>query len=161
MPRRKISIEDAFNVLQQAGVNVQVKPQVEQVTVPVKAIKEPLFPIKVSAKLIKVKLYSKHSIGSGGSMVTSVDGKQIANAGVETYGPGVCNVPREIVGQILAQDRLAQDADEKMLDKTQRSYLVLRKYNSEGHHANVGVAVSNELFDNGIVNIPTGYMHRL
>lgn len=162
MPKRKISIEEAFAVLNQAGINVQVKPAIED-NVPVQVIKkrEPLFPVQVSSKFTKVKLYSKHTIGSGGFLVADVEGKRVDSAGVQTYGPGVCNIPTELAGQLLHQDMLARQADENMLDRTQHSYIVVRKSNADGHSVNVGFEVSGALFDEGIENINSGYMHRL
>jgi len=154
MPRRKISIEEAFDVLQQAGINVQVKPSVEEHIQPTppevkRERKGQIFQSPVQhplSKTTKLTLWAKHSIGSGGSTVVNADGKSIENAGVQTYGPGVCYVPNEYVGHLMHQDQAAKAADDRMLDRTQRSYLVVRRANSQGHFVDVGVQVNNDLF---------------
>ena len=167
MPRRKISIEEAFSVLQKAGINVQVKqaePDIQQPErVTEKAKKEPIFPVNVTPagpKTMKITLWAKHSVGSGGFIKGTGEEKRIEHAGVQTYGPGVCVVPAELAASLIYRDQQAKKADERMLDKTQRSYMVVKKYSSDGHGVDVGVEVSGDIFDD-ISSMPSNLMYRI
>ncbi len=53
----------------------------------------------------------------------------------------MCEVPEEHVKHLLHQDRLAQRQDERMLEKTSRSYLVVRRTSGAGAQSNVAVRV--------------------
>lgn len=167
MPRKKISIEQAFQVLEDAGIQVQVK-SVKEEPVPVKVQHLDIFKNKqpdkaviqkVGSAAVKIKLFAKHSIGSGGFLVAGLDGRQIENSGVQTYGPGVCTVPITLVDQLLYADAQARAADERMLEKEQRSYLITQRINSSGQRANVGVQVPNEILGGGLGNLPYDLMH--
>jgi hypothetical protein len=165
MARRKISIDEAFAVLQAAGINVQVKPvevvelveqQVDSVQAPIKR-KGQIFPVHSTKgntnqqpKQTKVTLFCKHTVGNGGYQIKDETGVQTVQQGVVTYGPGVCMVPAELVEHLLYQDSLARKADERMLEKTQRSYLIVRKINSNGNTVDVGVQVDNDIFNEGL-----------
>ena len=149
MPRRKITIEEAFATLESAGIPVQVKkPDVE---IPassdtVKANYSDPYGIpqeKLGGKLIKVKLYAKHTVGSSG----------------QSYGPGVITVPASIAQHLLHQDGLAVEADNKMLDRQQHSYLVVQR-TSEGQVVNVGLEVDSQVLDN-IGNLPNHLMFKI
>lgn len=174
MPRRKISIEEAFKVLEDAGIPLQVKQPVDTgVSQPVEPV--PSAKVKrdfsapygttqhhINPKLIKVVLYAKHSVGSGGFLTVGPEGKQIESAGVQSYGPGVCTVPTELAAHLLHADTAARQADERMLDTEQRSYLIVQRVSSDGQRANVGVQVDNSVLDpSEMVNLPLGYMHQL
>lgn len=167
MPRKKISIEEAFQVLEQAGIQVQVQ-----------SVKEPVVPVKVQHPdifkntqpdktvlhnmgntAIKVKLFAKHSVSCGGSFTVGPDGKQIEGAGTQTYGPGICTVPRSVAEQLLHADAAARAADERMLEKEQRSYLITQKVTADGQKGNVGVLVPNELLNGGLGAVPADFMH--
>lgn len=167
MPRKKISIEQAFQVLEDAGIQVQVK-SVKEEPVLVRVQHPDIFKNKqnseaivqkVSDITVKIKLFAKHSIGSGGFLTNSPDGKQIEHAGVQTYGPGVCVVPIALVDQLLYADAQARIADERMLEKEQRSYLITQRINNDGQRANVGVQVPNEILDGGLGNLPYDLMY--
>jgi len=160
MPRRKISIEDALRVLEEGGIPLQVKPVAEQpaVTLSDRAkAKQPASP--VSSKLIKITLFARHSVGSGGRMVQTDDEKHVESAGVESYGPGICVVPVALASHLLHADRAARDADAKMLEREQRSYVVVQRRGPDGYLHNVGVQVSNEILDSGLDSLPREFTH--
>ena len=172
MAKKKISIgevEKAFAILEQAGIQVQAVQPVQQeevVQVP-KVRKGQIFPTPSSVlaeqqqnRMVKVNLWAKHSIGSGGFTVNGPDGKQVEQAGVQSYGPGVCMVPVEYVGHLVKQDQLAKQADDNMLDKTQRSYMVVRKMSPDGHAVNASIAVSNDVFGD-FGSLPDNYIYKL
>lgn len=167
MPRKKISIEQAFQVLEDAGIQVQVK-SVKEEPVPVKVQHPDIFKNKQQSESIvqkinnttaKIKLFAKHSIGSGGFLTNGPDGRQIEHAGVQTYGPGICDVPMTLVDQLLYADAAARAADERMLEKEQRSYLITQRISSSGQRANVGVQVPNEILDGGLGNLSYDLMY--
>src|SRR5437870_803439 len=111
MPKRKMSIEDAFKVLEEAGISLQVRQQeavlperipvneAVHVTKVVTASPKP-----VLGKLVKITLFAKHSIGSGGVTTVHDDEKMVEHAGVQTYGPGVCTVSAELASHLLSAD---------------------------------------------------------
>ena len=151
--KKKISIEEAFSALRNAGINVKI----DDVSKPVD--ETPDFVVaKPGAKpkkqkeskgkpgISKVTLSTQHCIGSGG--VEDEDGV-ITHAGVVTYGPGVCEVPSELAGALLHQDQLAKQQDERMLDRTQRSYMVVPR-RSGSQRNNVAVRVDDSILNNGI-----------
>lgn len=167
MPRKKISIEQAFQVLEDAGIQVQVK-SVKEEPLPVKVQHPDIFKNKqqpesavqkVNNTTVKIKLFAKHSIGSGGFLVAGSEGRQIESAGVQTYGPGVCTVPIALVDQLLYADAAARAADERMLEKEQRSYLITQRISVDGQRANIGVQVPNEILDGGLGNLPYDLMY--
>lgn len=167
MPRRKISVEQAFQVLEEAGIQVQVR-SVKETIQPEKVQHPDIFKNtqsdktilrKVGNTAVTVKLFAKHSIGSGGSIVVGSDGKRVENAGVQTYGPGVCTVPVHLVEQLLYADAQARAADERMLEREQRSYLITQKISVDGQRVNVGVQVPNEIFNDGFGNLPSDFVH--
>ena len=149
MPKRKITIEEAFSVLERAGINVQVKkPDVEE---PAPVAKQRIDYSKTygvvqensGVKLVKVTLYAKHTVGSNG----------------QSYGPGVITVPSTIAQHLLHQDGLAREADDKMLDRQQHSYLVVQR-TSAGQAVNVGLEVDSQVLDN-IGNLPSHLMFNI
>ena len=151
--KRKISIQEAFQTLKDAGIKVSVEQEEPPVLPPVEEVK----PKKTRAKkgFRKVTLHSSHMIGSGG--VKDEETGQIKSAGVMTYGPGDCEVPEELASQLLHQDQLAKQQDERMLDKTMRSYLVVQRRGTQGM-SNVGVQVDSSLFGE-LGNVPPEYLH--
>lgn len=152
MPKKKITIDEALQALEGYGLQVQVEgiKQPESVR-PVKKhidifkTKEQSKVLKESDRNIKITLFAKHSIGSGG-VLNAKD--QIEHAGVVTYGPGVCTVPVSIAQHLLYQDAKAKEADERMLEKVQRSYLVVERSTRDGVRANVAIPVDNAVLDN-------------
>ena len=151
MPRRKITIEEAFSVLQQAGIQVQVKA-VEPVTEdqPIDIIRKDyttypptVIQEKPNSRTVKVTLYAKHSVGSGGFSVKDDNGQHIESSGVTVYGPGIITVPTALAPYLLHQDSLARQADNRMLETTQRRYLVVQR-----GAACVGLPVGDGVLDN-------------
>ena len=146
MPRRKITIEEAFATLESAGISVQVKRVDEPalLNIPESAVSySDTYGIpqeKLGGKLVKVKLYAKHTVGSSG----------------QSYGPGIVTVPSSIAQHLLHQDGLAVDADNKMLDRRQHSYLVVQR-TSAGQVVNVGLEVDSMVLDN-FGNLPNNLM---
>ena len=160
MPRRKITLEEAFKVIESHGLDVEVKavkveslPQKPKIDIfknsPSSEVK-----VKVEAKTATIALFAKHSVSSGGHLVVGLDGKQIESAGGETYGPGVCTVPTELVQYLLYQDNLAKECDARMLEKTQRSYLIVERRTRDGIRSSIGMPVPTEVIDGGLGNLP-------
>ncbi len=156
MPRRKIklediSVEDAFAALEMQGINVQVKavtePTVEE---PVSIIQHQkpvqVYPQKLGNSTVKVTLYAKHSVGSGGTLVGTKDDRHVEESSYATYGPGICYVPSSIAVHLLHQDALAKYGDERMLDRNPRCYIIAQRINHDGQRANVGIQVSEGAF---------------
>lgn len=165
MPRRKISVEDAFQALQKAGINVQPVPVEPEPVVPKKVYSNPygLPPKSVrqtGPRTVRVELYAKHTVGSGGEQVVGADGhKQTVNNGVVTYGPGVCQVPVGLAKHLLHQDAMAKEADERFLSSKPRYCLVVQKVDQNGNRYAVPVEVSLDVLDPGnmVTNIPQQY----
>lgn len=166
MPRKKISIEEAFKVLEEAGIPIQVRPTIPatQPVVEMKSRKGQIFDtspkVTPSKKYMEVTLYAKHSVGSGGSMVVKEGEKQVENAGVQSYGPGRFTVPIELASHLLYADAQARRADDNMLSKEQKSYLVVARIGGDGQRVNVGVQVDNSLFDD-IGSVPNNLSYRI
>lgn len=165
MARRKISIEEAFAVLQSAGIPVQVKPAViiadQQTSQPAKKRKGQIFkvpPLKPVPNMVSITLFAKHSIGSGGTMHGTGEEKHVEQAGVVTYGPGVCYVPTHLAAQLLHQDAAARQQDERMLDREQRCYLVVQKRSASGQSINVPMQVTS-LDPSEMFNAPSQFVH--
>lgn len=167
MPRRKISVEEAFKVLEQAGIQVRVQEQEQPVQQPVpeKPRRNAYGSIemhtpKKDPKTAKITLYAKHTIGSGGVQVGE-DGKQIEHAGVQIYGPGVCTVPVEHVNHLLHADRIAREADEQMLSPIPKHKLILPIRDGQGYRKDIGVEVSEDMLDPGtmLTRLPLEYTY--
>jgi hypothetical protein len=135
MPKRKITLAEAFDVLEQHGLQVQVS-HVNTEPVATLADFTELQPTPViaerhvvtankKAKMVKVVLHAQHTIGSGGTDIG--DGKQhhVVDSGVLTYGPGVVEVPEHLSHHLLHQDQLARQADDRTFDRNTRSYVVM------------------------------------
>jgi len=154
MPKRKISIEDAFAALEAAGIQVQVKKVAEQPQPQQRKLDYTQYPpVPVVAQVfdshVKITLYAKHMVGSGGCLTTTADGsQQVQEAGVASYGPGVVTVPVELAQHLLHQDSLARQADAAMLDNTAKRYVVAERYSNDGILARVGIPVTETVFDN-------------
>ena len=154
--KKKISIQEALKTLHEAGVDVTInnveKPVNES---PEFVVSEPGARTKKHKKAKetpgtkKVTLFTQHCIGSGGSMTHNGEDKQVIEAGVVTYGPGVCEVPVDLVGGLLHQDMLAKEQDDRMLDKTQRNYLVVQRRTGNSR-SNVALRVDNSVLNSGI-----------
>ena len=150
MPKRKITLDEAFAVFEQHGLQVEVKAvSDERVNEPLTAfledttVKPPIIE-ELSAKHIKITLFAAHSIGSGGSINIMPDGsKQTVNNGIQTYGPGIVTVPAQLAQHLLHQDMLARRADDRMLENRVRQYVVTPKRTMHGN-INVARHVSND-----------------
>src|SRR3990167_9274141 len=160
MARKKINlseVEHAFKVLEQACIDVQVKPAQEplqQQTVPVQSKMTPYGSIdshyaKRAKHTAKITLYAKHCVGSGGVQSGNGDSASIDHAGVQTYGPGVCVVPVELVDHLLYADQQARQADDNMLSREPRYRLIVPRIDSAGNRANVAIAVPEEILNAG------------
>lgn len=173
MPRKKISIEEAFATLEQAGIPIQLKPVVAENHV--EPTPEPVIPtgrrkgqiFDTSPKPTKpathtrVTLFAKHSIGSGGRLVIDSDGTRRAeHTGVESYGPGICMVPVEHATHLLHADALARQADQRFLDTTMHSYIVVPRQ-ANGQRANIAVEVDGGMLGWSSIehDLPSQYMH--
>lgn len=162
MPRRKITVEEALRALEEAGIPLQLKVVVQPTVLQEQKQVEPSSFTQQNAtavgKNVKIILFAKHSVGSGGTVTVMNGEKQMEDAGVQTYGPGVCTVPSVLASHLLHADQAARQADAKMLDREQHSYLVVQRQNPSGHLINVGVAVPNEVLDSGLGTIPQDFM---
>lgn len=134
MPKRKITLAEAFDVIEQHGLQVQVsavdaRPAatladfIEQPVTPV--VHGPVVTANKKAKMVKVVLRAQHTIGSGGDNVGTKEHPHVVNNGVLTYGPGVVEVPEHLSHHLLHQDQLARAADDRTFDHNTRSYIVL------------------------------------
>jgi len=142
MPKRKITLAEAFDVLEQHGLTVEVKQVNTTPAATLADFTEPqpqpvvrggpygvptghVVTANKKAKMVKVVLHAQHTIGSGGTDIG--DGKQhhVVNNGVLTYGPGVVEVPEHLSHHLLHQDQLARQADDRTFDRNVRSYVVM------------------------------------
>lgn len=149
MPKRKITLEEAYAVFEQHGLEVEVKGiQQQREHEPLSAFlegeSEPDTPvIDEGGKTLKITLYAAHTVASGGEMVVKDGAKQVVNNGIETYGPGVVTVPQHLAQHLLHQDLLARRGDERMLDRSMRTYIIRPMHTSQGT-INVARHVSND-----------------
>jgi hypothetical protein len=137
MPRKKISLEEAYAVFEQHGLQVEIsgiaKP--EEPAVPQSALFERPYGMpekpegakRVGKSMVRIALHTKQTMTSGGNAVYSPEGKLIRIDGQEsvTYGPGVVIVPAEIAGDLQHQDQLAQKADANLFNSTFKSYVIV------------------------------------
>lgn len=153
MPKRKISVEEAFAALEQAGIQVQVKKVSEEIPLSKledfleKAVEPSVLPVqgRIGSTTVKLMLYAKHTVGSGGSIIKLNDGSDsLQNAGIETYGPGICYVPASLAQHLAHQDALARKADDRLHDRKFRSYVVVQRSGGNGVQ-NVGIQVSDDI----------------
>ena len=151
MPKRKITLEEAFAVFEQHGLQVEVKgvekdtPEVELSAFLESTGEQPIqLPQPVGKRLVKITLYAAHTIASAGESFVDKNGKEhLINMGVESYGPGVVTVPVELAQQLLHQDGLARQGDERMLDRKLRSFAIIPRVTQYGI-VNSGVQVSEQ-----------------
>jgi hypothetical protein len=154
MPKRKISLEEAFKVFEDAGLEVEIKGVLQQrehahiadflEESPVQNSNTPYGVVSnETAKNMKITLYAKHSIASSGTMTEKNGVKSITGNTIETYGPGIVTVPSDLASQLLHQDCIARQTDERMLDRKFRSYVILQHRTAQGM-MNKGVLVSED-----------------
>ena len=148
MPKRKITLDEAFAVFEQHGLQVEVKAvQTEIASTPLSEFLEPIVeqpkPVQqVNKKTVKITLFATHTMGSGGELTIDSNGnKHISDNGIVTYGPGIVNVPISLAQHLLHQDALAREADERMLEKTMRNYIVVPRQNKDGSVVNCAVGI--------------------
>lgn len=134
MPKRKITLSEAFDVLEQHGLQVQVSSVNTQPVATLADFTEtPVTPVvdtsvvggNKKAKMVKVVLHAQHTIGCGGTDMGTKDHPHVVNSGVLTYGPGVVEVPEHLCHHLLHQDQLARQADDRTFDRNVRSYVVM------------------------------------
>ncbi len=159
MPRRKISIEEALSTLREAGMAISISKvePVESIEPVKKGFKNPVYPMDdytivkptVHNQFMKITLWAKHTIGQGGSLT---DDGVTEETNMVTYGPGVVTVPTKDAQYLLHQDMLARQQDDRFLDRTQRSYLVVSGVRSDGSRSIVGKAVDDSVLDGFSLN---------
>lgn len=134
MPKRKITLQEAFDVIEQHGLQVQVSgvntepvaTLADFIETPVPHVVErPVVTSNKKAKMVKVVLHAQHTIGSGGTDIGDGKHHHVVNNGVLTYGPGVVEVPEHLSHHLLHQDQLARQADDRTFDRNVRSYVVM------------------------------------
>ena len=169
MPKRKITLAEAFATFEQHGLQVEVKsasvePESDTLTladfthtpVPIPKVAE-----RKSKTTMTITLHAAHSIGAGGVMVDAgTPNQRIENAGVETYGPGICTVPTTLVAHLLHQDALAKQADDRLLDRQMRSYLVVPR-SVNGQRVNVGIEASQDGNFDMVSSLVNGIDHNI
>jgi hypothetical protein len=150
MPKKKITLEEAYAVFEQHGLEVEVKaiapsPQKESLASFLDIEPEQQGAVIAEDKrTLKITLYAAHTIGNGGETITERDGtKHVVNNGIVQYGPGVVTVPLHLAQHLLHQDLLARRGDERMLDNRMRTYVVRPMRTSQGT-INVARQVSND-----------------
>lgn len=142
MPRRKISIEEAYAVFEQHGLQVEVKglQQHEPIVQKDELFEkrrgrktgfEKLIPSNQASHVgrtnTRIFLHTKQTIATGGTAVYDAHGHLVRVDGQENrqYGPGYCVVLTEIAGELLYQDQLARQADHDLLSGTHKSRVIL------------------------------------
>ena len=156
MPRKKISLEEAYAVFEQHGLQVEIsgiaKP--EEPAVPQSALFERPYGMpekpegakRVGKHMVRIALHTKQTISSGGNAVYSPDGKLVRIDGQESvsYGPGIVVVPAEIAGDLQHQDQLAQRADANLFSATFKSYVIV---NTADGRSVAKLASTDQFFD--------------
>lgn len=151
MPKRKITLEEAFAVFEQHGLQVEVKAvAVDSVDKDQPTLADflddansnkhsmdytqyPPVPKQRANNRTQITLHAKHTVGCGGVMVVGDDGKpHPQQQGVETYGPGVCTVPDELAAHLLYADQQAKQADANFADRTFKQYIVVPRRTNTG-----------------------------
>lgn len=149
MPKRKITLQEAFDVIHQHGLDVEVKGVVDDTPSPINIAdsfvieKEITPPVIQQKKSVKITLYASHTVSCGGFMVGKGEDKHVEGNSIETYGPGVVTVDNDLAQHLLHQDMLARQADERFLDRRMRSYIVMPIRTQNGL-VNAGIHVSND-----------------
>jgi len=149
MPKKKITLEEAFAVFEQHGLEVEVRGiQQQRAAEPLSAFLEgggeeqaPL--VEEGKKTMKITLFAAHTIGNGGEIVVENGEKKVVNNGIVQYGPGIVTVPTHLATHLLHQDLLARRADERMLEQRVRTYVVHPVHTVNGT-INVARHVSND-----------------
>lgn len=150
MPKKKITLEEAYAVFEQHGLEIEVKalappPQKESLSSFLDIAEEQQSAVITEDKrTLKITLYAAHTIGNGGEIITENDGtKHVVNNGIVQYGPGIVTVPLHLAQHLLHQDLLARRGDDRMLDTRMRTYVVRPMSTSQGT-INVARQVSND-----------------
>jgi hypothetical protein len=151
MPKRKITLEEAFAVFEQHGLQVEVKAvQIDQPQeslydfLEVESVQQQPVIQSTSAKSVKITLYATHTIGSGGEIVLDTSGnKAVINNCVESYGPGVVTVPARLAQHLLHADMLARHSDENLTSSKMRSFVVVPRVTPYGV-VNCSIQVSED-----------------
>lgn len=138
MPRRKITLEDAYRIFDEHGLHVEVTPAPPAIPLdhadlfehPAPPVQPP---VPLARGMVRIVLHAKHSIATGGFPILDKSGKTIGvdGAGVTYYGPGPCTVPAYLAGDLMHQDQLAQHADAMFLDRTFRSRIIIPATNGQ------------------------------
>lgn len=166
MPRKKITIEEAFAVFEREGLKVRIEaiqPEIPQSRLQdFLETEEPLKPRAevVSKKFIKVTLFAAHTIGNGGETVVNADGtKHVINNGIESYGPGIVTVPTHLAQHLLHQDMLARRADNRTFGREMLSFAVYPQRTNYGVVNTARLVSLDSGFDIAafVTNLPTMY----
>lgn len=137
MPKKKITLDEAYAVFEQHGLQVEVKgltPTNAVTLQPSDLVEQPIAPHKPAfggktnnPTTIKITLYCKHSIARGGFLVVNEGEKSVEGNSIETYGPGVISVPIELAAQLQHQDAVARQAEANMLSSTFKSKVIVQR----------------------------------
>lgn len=149
MPKRKITLEEAYAVFDQHGLEVEVRGiQQSKAVEPLVSflenegeIERPQ--VEEGKKTVKITLFAAHTIGNGGEIVTSHGQTRLINNGIIQYGPGIVTVPTHLATHLLHQDLLARRSDERLLESKVRTYAVLPIQTANGS-INVARHVSSD-----------------
>lgn len=147
MPRKKISINEALQVFKDNNLEVFVRPKEREPEVVTEGDSFKGVVKRIGTTTTIIDLYAKHSIGSGGSLQIEEGEKIAVDSACAYYGPGRVAVPTRIAAQLLHADQAARNADNRMLDRTRRSFVVVQKIGPNGNVVNAGVEVDNGFMD--------------
>lgn len=155
MAKRKISIEEAFDTLREAGIQVEVK-QTQPPELPTiqKEVKEPSSNHKVGNTAQKIFLHAQHMISNSG-VAELKEGDEPPNTTI-VYGPGWTIVPNYLASELLYRDQQARIVDAETRSSENKCYMVIQK-RSVGAVAYSKVRVAEDMFMD-LSRLGSGYM---
>jgi hypothetical protein len=137
MPRKKITLEEAYAVFEQHGLQVkQIVPMqtdavavqpADLVDIPPYGYKEKPKAAKVFNDVVKISLRCRHSISQGGFLVANDKSMGIQGNSVETYGPGIVYVSSELAQHLLHKDAMAVQTENDMLSPQFKSRVIVQR----------------------------------
>lgn len=130
MPRRKITIEEAFRTLDEAGIRVSVQPKVEEpqvIETPIRVSRT----TRSNSKQQRIILFAKHCVGDN------------------IYGPGEVVVTNEMASHLLYQDQQAREYDRSFRSTEFKCRVVAQIQGPNGLSALRGIPVPESVFQNG------------
>lgn len=164
MPKRHMTLDEAFAVFEREGLEVKVvglkdSPQKSNINDFIQqesthssyeldySTYPPTRKTKTSETkkgVVKCDLYTQHSVGCAGKLVdVGLPSQRVEGALYSVYGPGMCEVPIEHAQHILHQDALARQGDARLHDRVSRNYIVESIRTQDGRNLNLGFQVAD------------------